>query len=84
MFKQCKVVIGGRHTGWVLKGIVGNCNMGLCFDFNGMSADFGLYYRLLCSVDCITERCCGCFSGLWVVGGSCRKLEETVVCSRYS
>jgi rRNA-processing protein FCF1 len=30
MFKRCKVVICGRHTGWVLKEIVGNCNMGLC------------------------------------------------------
>jgi hypothetical protein len=28
MFKRCKVVICGRHTGWVLKGIVGNCNVG--------------------------------------------------------
>ena len=34
-------------------------------------------------VDCIGIRCYGYCSGLWVVGGKCRKLGEDIVCRRY-
>ena len=45
-----------------------------------------ILYRIInrcVSVDCTAVRCYGCFSGLWVVRGKCRKRGEDIACCRY-
>ena len=45
-----------------------------------------IWYRIrncCVSVDFIAVRCYGCFSGLWVVAGKCRKRGEDIACCRY-
>jgi hypothetical protein len=60
---------------------VGNYNIGftLILKEHEQTSDWIGNYFVIC--DCVVESCYGCFSGLCVVGGKCRKLGETIVYS---
>ena len=68
-------------------GVEGNCGkIVLGVSIFVLTEPEQIWYRIrncYVSVDCIAVRCYGCFSGLWVVGGKCRKRGENIACCRY-